>query len=435
MPRPFRLRSRRPSRHRASQGGFSLIEVLVSIMVLAIVAGGLAAGLTATSAMLGRSKADAIADKLASSEIEVVRRMGYDDIGTVGGNPPGVLVADRNVTRDGAGFRVQNRVVYVDNPAPGASQTRVDFKSVQVIVTPQAAGSKAITQTTIVAPPTYASIAGKAAITVSTTDKITGLPIAGSAISVTGGPSAAVSDVTDATGNAVIAGLLPNSSPSQVYTVGISKPGYVVTNPAADLMQNLTAAETFPVAALLVKPVRLEVSLLKGTTAVPITESATVTITSPAGVTSALTGTGIFGFDAQIPNASTDYTLSVVTACAGYVSSTVRLSPAGYPTTTTQTRSVTGFASGNIVVTVRRNSNNAVIPGATVTVTGGTAGLTGTQAVRTTDATGKATVCVPPTSSTVDYAVKAAATGFTAKTVLTKPLAAGGTTNLTIRLS
>ena len=98
------------------------------------------------------------------------------------------------------------------------------------------------------------------------------------------------------------------------------------------------------------KPVRLEVSLLQGVTAVPITEAATVTITSPAGAVSALTGTGVFGFDNQIPNASTDYTLSVATACAGFVSSTVRLNPTGYPTTTTQTKSVTGFTRGNIVV-------------------------------------------------------------------------------------
>jgi prepilin-type N-terminal cleavage/methylation domain-containing protein len=433
MPRPSRLLSR--LRHPASQRGFSLIEVLVSIMVLAIVAGGLAAGLTATSAALGRSKADAIADKLASSEIEVVRRMSYDDVGTVGGNPVGDLVADRNVTRDGAAFRVQDKVVYVDNPAPGGSQTRIDYKSVQVIVTPVAAGSKSVTQTTLVAPPTYASIAGKSAITVSTMDKITGAAIAGSAITVTGGPSPTVTDVTDATGNAVIAGLIPNSSTSQKYTVAISQPGYVVTNPASDLTENLTAAETFPIAALLVKPVRLEVSLLQGVTAVPITEAATVTITSPAGVTSALTGTGVFGFDNQIPNASTDYTLSVATTCAGFVSSTVRLNPTGYPTTTTQTRSVNGFTRGNIVVTVQRNSNSTAIAGATVTITGGNAGLTGTQAVGTTDATGKVTLCVPATS-TVDYTVRAAATGFTAKTVTTKPLANGGTTNLAaIKLS
>ena len=430
MPRLSRLRLRHP----ASQAGFSLVEVLVSIMVLAIVAAGLAAGLTQTSLMLGRSKADSIADKLASSEIERVRRMDYDDIGTVAGNPPGVLVADRNETRDGAGFRVQNRVVYVDDQAPGGSRTRIDFKSVQVIVTPLAAGSEIITQTTLVAPPTYASIAGRAAITVTTTDKITGAAIAGSAVSVTGGPSAAVNDVTDATGNAVVAGLLPNASPSEVYTVGISKPGYVVTNPATDLQQNLTPAETFPVAALLVKPVRLEVSLLQGVTTVPITEGATVTITSPAGVSSALAGTGVFGFDGQIPNPSTDYTLSVATECAGAFSGSVRLSPTGYPTTLTQARAVDGFTHGDIVVTVLRNSNNAPIPNATVTVTGGNAGLTGTQAVRTTDAAGNARVCVPPTTTT-NYTVRAAATGYTAQTGTLNQLASGATKPITIRLS
>jgi prepilin-type N-terminal cleavage/methylation domain-containing protein len=433
MPLPSRLRSRLRPGHPASEAGFSLIEVLVSIMVLAIVAGGLAAGLTATSSMLGRSKADAIATKLATSEMEVVRRMSYDVVGTVGGNPPGTLVADRNVTRDGASFRVQNRVVYVDNAAPGATQTRIDYKSVQTIVTPLATGSKSVTQTTLVAPPTYASIAGKSAITVSTTDKITGAAIAGSAITVTGGPSPTVTDVTDATGNAVIAGLTPNSSPSQLYTAAISKPGYVITNPAGDLDENLIAAETFPIAALLVKPVRLEVSLLQGVTAVPITEAATVTITSPAAVSAALTGTGVFGFDNQIPNASTDYTMSVTTTCAGAYSGSVRLSPPGYPTTTTQAKAVNGFTRGNIVVTVQRNSNSTAIAGATVTITGGNAGLTGTQAVGTTDAAGKATLCVPATS-TIDYSVRAAATGFTPKTVLTKPLANGGTTNLTIKL-
>lgn len=429
MMRPSRLRPRRP----ASQAGFSLVEVLTSIFVLAIVAGGLAAGLTQTSAMLGRSKADSIADKLAASEIEQVRRLDYDDVGTVGGNPPGVLVADRTETRDNASFRVQNRVVYVNSPAPGASRTRIDFKSVQVVVTPLAAGGEAITQTTLVAPPTYAAIAGRAAITISATDKITGAPIDGASVSVTGGPSAAVTDVTDSSGNAVVAGLLPNSSGSQVYTVAISKPGYVVTNAAADLQQNLTAGETFPVNALLVKPVRLEVSLLQGTTTVPIAEAATVTITSPAGVVSSLTGTGVFGFDDQVPNPSTDYSLSVATTCAGAYSGTVRLSPTGYPTTTTQSRTVNGFTHGDIVVTVLRSFDNAPIPNATVTVTGGDAGLTGSRAVRITDSAGKATVCVPPTTS-LSYTVRAAASGYFARTTTFTPLASGGTKTLTIKL-
>jgi prepilin-type N-terminal cleavage/methylation domain-containing protein len=425
-------RTSRPRRP-ASQAGFSLIEILVSIMVLAIVAGGLAAGLTQTSAMLGRSKADSIADKLASSEIETVRRLEYDDVGTVGGNPPGILVADRTETRDNASFRVQNQVVYVDNPAPGASRTRIDFKRVQVVVTPLAAGGDPITQTTLVAPPTYAAIAGRAAITVSATDRITGDPIDGASVSVTGGPSAAVSDVTDAAGNAVVAGLLPNSSGSQVYTVGISKPGYVVTNAAADLQENLTAGETFPVSALLVKPVRLEVSLLEGATTVPIAEDATVTITSPAGVASSLTGTGVFGFDGQIPNPSSDYTLSVATTCASAYTGTVRLSPPGYPTTTTQARAITGFTHGDIAVTVRRNSNNAAIPNATVTVTGGDAGLTGTRAVGITDTAGQVTICVPPTTS-LNYTVRAAASGFFPRSTSFRPLAANGTKTLTIKL-
>ena len=85
------------SRRRSREAGFSYIEILVGIVILAIVAGGIAQGLAQTSAALGTSKVETTANKLASAELDRAHRMSYDDVGLVGGSPPGLIAATRNV--------------------------------------------------------------------------------------------------------------------------------------------------------------------------------------------------------------------------------------------------------------------------------------------------------------------------------------------------
>ena len=75
------------SRRRSREAGFSYIEILVGIVILAIIAGGIAQGLAQTSAALGTSKVETTANKLASAELDRAHRMSYDDVGVVGGEP------------------------------------------------------------------------------------------------------------------------------------------------------------------------------------------------------------------------------------------------------------------------------------------------------------------------------------------------------------
>lgn len=415
------------------QDGFSLIEVLTAIMVLAIVAGGLAAGLTQTSFLLGRSKSTTVAEKIAQQRLEVVRTLDYDDVGTVSGNPPGTLVADSTETVDGATYRVQQAVTYVDNPAPGASQTRIDYKRVVVSVVPTAGGDTS-SEATIVAPPEYASIAGRAAIVISAQDGLTGDPVPDAAVRVSGGPSPTSNDVTDATGNLVVPGLLPSTT--QTYTTAISKTGYVVTNPATDFSTRLSAGQTFPIAAVLLKPVSVEVNLHRGTTTTAIPESATVTLTSPSGASGSITGTGPFTFTTLgglpiLPSNSQDYTVDVSTVCRATYSGPARVSPGGYPTNLTDVEAIDGFTRGTITTTVRNAITSLPIANATVTITGGDANLTGTDATTTTDANGEAVLCVPATTTSA-YTVRATHL-LLSDTGTVRPLASEGSAALTLR--
>ncbi len=125
------------SRTSARQAGFSYIEILVGILMLAIVAGGIAQGLATTSASLGTSKVDPTAVKLATSELDRAHRMDYEDVGVSGSSPPGVFLATSTTAVGSTGYKIDRDVVYVDDPALGQPQTYVNYKKMTVTVTPQ----------------------------------------------------------------------------------------------------------------------------------------------------------------------------------------------------------------------------------------------------------------------------------------------------------
>ncbi len=97
------------SRTRARQAGFSYIEILVGILILSIVAGGIAQGLATTSASLGTSKVDQTAVKLATSELDKTHRMDYEDVGLSGGSPPGLLAATSTTTVGTTTYKIDAR--------------------------------------------------------------------------------------------------------------------------------------------------------------------------------------------------------------------------------------------------------------------------------------------------------------------------------------
>jgi prepilin-type N-terminal cleavage/methylation domain-containing protein len=127
---------------RSRQAGFSYIEVLVGIMLLAIVAGGIVQGLAATSSALGTSRVETTATKLATAALDRAHRMAYEDVGLVGGSPPGKIPATTTQTVNNVTFTVATDVEYIDDPALGQPQTYVNYKRVTVTVTPQTSRAK-----------------------------------------------------------------------------------------------------------------------------------------------------------------------------------------------------------------------------------------------------------------------------------------------------
>ena len=136
------------------------LEVLLGILLLAIVAGGVIEGFAAASSQIGKTRLDVVASKIAQQHLEDIRNMSYSSVGIVGGNPTGTISASQTQTVNGTAYTVQTSVKYVDDPAGGQPHTHVDYKSVTVVVTPNLTAGLPVTESTIVAPPNYASMAG-----------------------------------------------------------------------------------------------------------------------------------------------------------------------------------------------------------------------------------------------------------------------------------
>ena len=71
--------------------GFSLIEALIAVIILAIVSVLMVQGVSMARRAYSSNKIKTEATALANQEIEKIRSMSFSDIGIVSGNPPGTL--------------------------------------------------------------------------------------------------------------------------------------------------------------------------------------------------------------------------------------------------------------------------------------------------------------------------------------------------------
>ncbi|MEZ5081285.1 MAG: carboxypeptidase regulatory-like domain-containing protein [Thermoleophilia bacterium] len=419
-----------------SQEGFSFIEVLISILILAIVAGALFQGFATSSAQIGKARLDAVATKLAQGELEKVRNLDYGDLGLVGRNPPGTVVPSNTVTRSGTDYLIERTVEYVDDPAVGRPQTYVNYKKITVTVTPDVPVGQPVTETTVIAPPNFGNIAGKATAIVTVRDAVTNDVLSGVAVTINGSTSPTRVDSTDATGQVIFAGLSPSatssSDPKYYYVVSANKSGYEThpDTPPSVTKEHLTASQTWNVTVKMYKPATINVELRDSSTGQLITERADVDITTPVpnSFTDTLTTyTGLINATTLsgnpiVPSAS-QFT---VKASADCYSSSQQQSPVpvGYPANLVQnfTFNLTRYPCGSLDVWVKKASNNSALSGATVTVSGGPNGIASIS--RTSDSNGYVHFSLPAGSTT--YTLSAAKSGYTTST--SQELVTNGTT-------
>jgi prepilin-type N-terminal cleavage/methylation domain-containing protein len=96
--------------------GFSLVEVLVSSAILLIAMTGIYGTMQMTFRLTKDNQIRIEATALGNEQIERIRNLPYDDIGTVGGVPTGLLDPSMTIVKNGTAYTVTTDIRYIDDP-------------------------------------------------------------------------------------------------------------------------------------------------------------------------------------------------------------------------------------------------------------------------------------------------------------------------------
>ncbi len=213
-----------------SMRGMTLVDVIVGIALVVVVFVGIFGLLRASLQVSGLAKLKAAATEIAESQMEYIRSLEYDEIGTSGGIPSGIIPQNATSTNAGMVFAIRTYIVYVDDAADGigaADTTGIttDYKLAKVTVSYQAANQqRQITVLSNISPDGIETTTGGGTIRVSVVNAV-GSPVSGASVRITN-PSA--SPAIDFTTFSDVSGavLLPGAPTSTDYRISASKSGY-----------------------------------------------------------------------------------------------------------------------------------------------------------------------------------------------------------------
>lgn len=169
--------------------GMTLVELLIAIAVLMLVFGGLMVVFQAITSIVGSSKFQAGAVSLATSRLEYIRSLPYDDVGTVSGIPNGSIPQVRTTALNGITYTERVLIEYIDAPEDGTGGSDMngivaDYKLVKVEYSWLDKGDlKTISLISNIIPRGIETTAGGGTLTVNVFDADV-LPVSGASVRV-----------------------------------------------------------------------------------------------------------------------------------------------------------------------------------------------------------------------------------------------------------
>ncbi|MEK7618403.1 MAG: prepilin-type N-terminal cleavage/methylation domain-containing protein [Patescibacteria group bacterium] len=238
--------------------GFTLVELLVGMAVFAVLVSGVLSSFLVLSRSVKVAREKTVLASLASNYLEIVRNMPYDDVGTINGNPSGVLADFANAVNvkiEAFNYKIFYEVTFVDDTADGTvggspnDPAPADYKQVKMSVLNT--GTNQVTDfVTNVVPKGLEGTSNAGAIKVKVFN-YSGQPVAGADIHIqhpTSSPTIILDRQSGSNGEWVEVGL-----PAAInnYRVTATKSGY-------------TTDQTYPVTAQNPSPINPDATVING---------------------------------------------------------------------------------------------------------------------------------------------------------------------------
>jgi len=114
--------------------GQALLGVLIAIAIFAILSHTLFTLIGSSYNLVSYNRARITAKHLAQENMEIIRNIPYESLGTEGGIPTGLLPQETTVEKNGLEFTVKTNIIYINDPFNGTNPEDTDYKKVSVEV-------------------------------------------------------------------------------------------------------------------------------------------------------------------------------------------------------------------------------------------------------------------------------------------------------------
>jgi hypothetical protein len=210
--------------------GMSFMDVIIGSAMALLIFVALFGLLRASLLVSSLAKAKSGATAVANNQMEYVRSLSYDAIGTSGGIPAGSIPQNATSTLNGIAYKVRTLVEYYDDPADGsgsgdANGITTDYKRVKVAVTYSVRNaSHEVDLVSNFAPVSIETTTNGGTLRVAVVNA-SGAAVPGASVRVqnaSASPSIDFTTYADATGYVS----LPGAPVSSQYQIAVSKTGY-----------------------------------------------------------------------------------------------------------------------------------------------------------------------------------------------------------------
>ncbi|MEK7601919.1 MAG: carboxypeptidase-like regulatory domain-containing protein [Patescibacteria group bacterium] len=247
--------------------GVTLVDAIVGSALVLVIFLALVGLMRASLLVASLAKVKAGATAVANTQLEYIRSLPYDSVGTVGGIPAGEIAQYSTTTQNSVAYGLKTFIEYVDDPADGtdAADTNTittDYKQVKVTVSYLVKGQlRQVSMVSNYAPPSIETATNGGTLKVIVVNA-TGAPVAGAQVRVVNASTSPTIDVTtfsDVLGEVLLGG----AATSTQYQVYVSKTGYSSAQTYArdgtnqnpnpgylTVVKNATTAGTFAIDAL-----------------------------------------------------------------------------------------------------------------------------------------------------------------------------------------
>lgn len=227
-----------------SKKGFTLIEVLVGLSILVLVILSIYGIFRLALKSIGLSEARITASNLANQQMETIRNMAYDDLGTTEGWPTGNIPSSKVVTINKINYTIHTDIQYIDDPLDGVAPDdlyNADYKRVRVWVEwDKYPSKKPVVLITDVAPKGIESPVGGGTLSITVLNT-KGEPVPTVSVHIENtnlSPAININTQTDAQGKLIVPALPADSGNN--YAIKVTKDGYTsdYTSPISDALPN-----------------------------------------------------------------------------------------------------------------------------------------------------------------------------------------------------